>query len=240
MNSAMRIPQSDDSFNTTRYQTDKAMVIAQLGRFIGHLSADEMIKALRDAKDRKTGAGSVVEVIEGLSLATDQDALERLGECANVLGRLAEEIEYMESELKALKARQHEIRTQTMVDIMMEAQVSSISHDGKDYSIAPFVYGTWPKDPDKAADATRWLEENNAAGIIKAHVTAAFPKGSLQDAREIASRFPPEAGAKVETKVHPSTYKAFARERIRNGEPLDMDVLGITIGQVVNVRKARD
>ena len=219
--------------------SDKAFLVSQLDKFLAEMSPEEILAALeREYRERRLpNMQSALDNMLGMTTDQSSDALDRLGECANGLSLLEEEIESMESELHALKSRKHEIRSEIMVDLMMEAQVTSVSHGGRVYALAPYVSGTWPKDPEKARGATEWLEGVGADGIIKSHISATFPRGDLHKARVVKDSLPPESHPKLETKVHPSTYKAFVRERLRNGEDLDTDALGVTIGNIVSIKK---
>jgi len=81
----------------------------------------------------------------------------------------------------------------------------------------------------KRPAAVAWLNENGFGGIIKTEVSVTFGAGS-HDAAEELKTFLAEEGyetAEMSETVHPSTLKAFVRERLAAGTAIPFDTFGI-------------
>lgn len=77
-------------------------------------------------------------------------------------------------------------------------------------------------------EAMIWLANNGAQPSLRATVTVDFPKGDIVAARSchqglIDDGLVPD----LETTIHNSTLRAFARKRLAEGKSLNMDLLGI-------------
>ena len=90
-------------------------------------------------------------------------------------------------------------------------------------------------------EARAWLVERRAEGIIKHVLTSDFNVGSLPEAEKAyraLSRLK-SANPELVSKVHPQTLAAFARQRIRNGEEVALEVLGLDAFTHVVISKPR-
>jgi hypothetical protein len=78
--------------------------------------------------------------------------------------------------------------------------------------------------------AFAWLLKNGFGGIIKTQVLLAFGKGQHDDAAALAKELQqkyPDNPAELDEGVHPSTLKAFVKERMTKGEPVPTDLFGV-------------
>lgn len=166
------------------------------------------------------------------------DSLKTLQECVRDVSNITERIEELESQLKAMKAHRKRMTDKVMLDLMLDCGLSTISSDSLKLEIKEYISGTWPKDIHQAQLATIWLEENNADGIIKYILTADFPKGDFEKAHD-AQETLRDLGIRPSLKkgVHTMTLRAWARKRLENGEPINLDVLGLYAGQTVKITK---
>jgi hypothetical protein len=144
----------------------------------------------------------------------------------------------LDADLKAAKARFQKLRTFTIPDKMTELGVDALEFGGKRVAIEPFVSGSIPSDPVRKAAAIAWLVENGASDLIKTSVEVEFGKSQHNAALDTAAKLR-EAGLdpSVSEGVHSQSLCAFARERIKNGDPIDPEVLGLFTGRVAKIKR---
>lgn len=144
----------------------------------------------------------------------------------------------LEEALKAAKARQQEIKTKDMPDAM--AQIGSGEWTSEDKRVKvkmdDFVSGSLPKDDEKRKAAIEWLEANGGGSLLKTEVQLQFGKSEHNMALDLVARLKEEGHEPiVESGVHPQTLASFARERLRKGETIDTEVLGLFTGRVAKI-----
>lgn len=148
--------------------------------------------------------------------------------------------EQMEEDLKAAKKTLQAMKTGRIPDMMAELQMDEVVHNGWRVKISDFVSGSLPSDPEKRARAIRWLEEHEGGGLIKTELSIEFAKSQHNEALIMAQQLQTEGYApKVDSGVHSATLQAFARERIKNGDPIDTEVLGLYTGKVAKFGKVK-
>lgn len=146
--------------------------------------------------------------------------------------------EQLEADLKAAKKALNTLRATRIPDMMGELGMDSVTFRGWKVSVEDFVSGSLPKDPVAHERAVRWLEGEGAGGLIKTDLSIAFGRSQHNEALDLAGRLESEGLApSVKSTVHPQTLCAFARERIRNGEPLDLEALGLYTGKVAKMKQ---
>ena len=182
------------------------------------------------------------EIVAG-AVEAAPSAMSRIVEEAEALLTVQEEIREAEEYVKALKRRENEIAATILPDIMQSAGMGlgdAIDHDGWRIRLEDFVRGSFPKDPEKSAAAKEKLEEYGALDILKNVVSCELPAGEHAKARNIANFIAGTYGVEAATvpTVHPSTLAAFARERMKNGDEVDSEALGLFVQRRVKVRKA--
>jgi hypothetical protein len=167
-------------------------------------------------------------------------ALERLNKFLQEAVALEEIVEQQENDLKAAKGTLHVLKTKTIPDLMTEMLLDEVVYNGWKAKINDFVSGALPSDPERRAKAIAWLEEHEGGGLIKTQVSVDFGRTQRNEALAIADSiklagFAPD----VSSGVHSATLQAFARERIKNGEPIDTEVLGLYTGKVVKFGRVK-
>ena len=164
--------------------------------------------------------------------------IERLRQCAIKVSDLTEQIEETEALLKALKANRQRLANKVMLDLMLDCGLDEFKSRNTKFAIKEYVSGSIPKDTHDAMMAYAWLEENGAGELIKNMITVNFSKGDNDRAIE-AVEILKDLGCSPKRKkgVHPMTLKKFAKDRLENGQPINLDILGLTAGQVVNIKR---
>lgn len=171
----------------------------------------------------------------GSDLASDPASLDRLNQTIDDAVRLEEAAAMMEEDLKAIRRQLNLIKSQQIPDMMAELGVEKLTRNGAEVSVSEFVSGSLPKDEEARARAIRWLEEHDGAGLIKTEIVVSFGRGEKEEADELANRLSNYSPV-VETGVHAATLQSYARERIRSGEEIDTETLGLYTGRVAKIK----
>ena len=98
---------------------------------------------------------------------------------------------------------------------------------------------------DNRDEAHQWLRDNNHGDLIKNNVTLTFGKGEDTAAKELINRLlqlrnvGETSFGQLQQKeaVHPSTLKAFVRQRVESGEAFPGKLFKLYTGQVVKIAK---
>lgn len=166
------------------------------------------------------------------------DALDRLNEKLGEAIALKESVDQMEEDLKAAKQQLNLLNTGTIPDMMAELGMEEVTQRGWKIKVGEFVSGSLPKDSAARANAIRWLEEHDGGELLKTELKVAFSRSQHNEALSLAAQIEEDGYApNVDSTVHPQTLMAFARERLKNGEPLDTEVLGLYTGRVAKFKK---
>lgn len=166
------------------------------------------------------------------------DALARLNEKLAEAIDLKAVVDQMEEDLKAAKQQLNNLNTQVIPDMMAELGMEQVVQRGWQIKVSEFVSGSLPKEDDKRDKAINWLVEHDADDLIKTGLSVAFSRSQHNEALSIAAEIEGKGFLpKVESTVHPQTLCAFARERLKNGEALDTEVLGLYTGRVAKFKR---
>ncbi len=169
------------------------------------------------------------------------DSLSLLNEKLAEAISLKECTDQMEEDLAAAKKQLNNLNTQIIPDMMAEMGMEEVTQRGWKVKVGEFVSGSLPKEDDRKAAAIRWLEENDGGELLKTQLSVVFTRSQHNEAMHLAGFIQEEGFApKVESTVHPQTLMAFARERLKNGESLDTEVLGLYTGRVAKFKRVGD
>ena len=164
-------------------------------------------------------------------------------------------INYLEEELKEAKA--HKLKL-TMKDL--PAYMETIGQDrvglavyGVDIVVEDYYHANIAADWDeeKRQKAFRWLEKNGHGDLIKAELTALFPRTLLELARWIRAKiYKLKLPKKFREVVLPeiviketvpwNTLTSFVKEQVEKGEKLPLETLGATVGKVAKIKPRRN
>ena len=159
-----------------------------------------------------------------------------LSSMVNALRNVEKQIADAEEHLKVLKSEKHKLSVENIPMLMDEMGLERVDVDGLTVSRKMMVHASIPAANKERA--FEWLRDNNCDDIIKNDVTCSFGKGQDNLAGDVvgmlrARGFEPA----TKTHVHPSTLKAFVKERFVDGKPIDLDMFGAFISNVAEIKR---
>jgi len=166
----------------------------------------------------------------------DSGTGKQLSDLVRTLRNVEKQIEDAELHMKALKAEKHKLSVENIPSLMDEMGVERLDVDGLTVERKMMVHASIPKD--RKDEAFAWLRDNGLDDIIKNDVTCSFGKGEDNMAGDVVGVLQ-EKGFDPQTKthVHPSTLKAFVKERVTDGKPIDLDMFGAFIANAAQIRR---
>lgn len=167
------------------------------------------------------------------------DTLKLLQEAAQL--QLAQEqlVDMLEDELSAAKSELHRLRTNVVPELMAQCNSDSFNIGEYDIKLEDLVSGSLPKDPDKRKLAIDWLVEHEHGGMITTVMQIEFGRSQHNEAVDLALRLQEKEGLapKLASGVHPQTLMAFVRKQLKEGKPVDPEVLGVYVGRIAKASK---
>lgn len=138
--------------------------------------------------------------------------------------------------LKDLKAQKHRLATEQIPMLMDEMGVDRLDVEGVTVSTKLQVHASIPVA--RKDEAFAWLRDNNLDSIIKNDVTISFGKGEDNIAGDVVGLLQDRGfDPQMKTHVHPSTLKAFVKERITDGKPIDLDMFGAFVANTAEIKR---
>jgi len=152
------------------------------------------------------------------------------------LNEKQEQIDETEKYLKELKAEKQRIAFEHIPMLMDEMAIERIDVDGLTVKLKPFVTASIPAD--RKQDAFNWLREHGLDDIIKNDIIVSFGRGQDNQAGDVMydleqKGFHPEQ----KTHIHSMTLKAFVRERVEKGLPIDLDMFGAFVARTAEIKR---
>jgi len=135
-----------------------------------------------------------------------------------------------------LKAEKHKLSVEQIPSLMDEMGVERLDVDGLTVQRKMMVHASIPVA--RREEAYAWLREQGLDDIIKNDVICSFGKGQDNMAKDVVGILN-DRGFEPNTKthVHPSTLKAFIKERVTDGKPIDLDMFGAFIANAAEIRR---
>lgn len=161
------------------------------------------------------------------------DAKDRLVQMAMQVIDAEKEVANLEDLLASANSRLNQLRDEDLPDAMAEVGYSEFKlEDGTKVSIRDLVHGNLPKEEGPRAKAIEWIERHDGASIIRTMVNAKFGREQHKAAQALALKLTKQ-GFDVSTDhgVHVQTLWAWVKELIRDGKPVDFDLLGVVAGR---------
>jgi hypothetical protein len=148
------------------------------------------------------------------------------------------QIASLESELSEVKSVFRDLAEKRIPEAFNDLGLKSLQlTDGTTINLQDMIAATI-NDENRAA-AHNWLRENGYGDIIKNEIIVSFGKDEDKYADVIYDRLVHEGGLQPmrQEKVHPSTLKAFVKERLKSGEPFPADTFKLFVGVAARVNK---
>ena len=168
------------------------------------------------------------------------DTLKEISRLATSAVHLERMIQIGEEELDKLRKQFNELRFDLIPSLMLEAGLASFKLiDNSTVKVEDYVQGSLPKSPPERAAAIVVLETSGGEALIKNQVIASFEKKEHNKAISIARELQDRGlNVKVQQDVHHSTLQAFVREKLKRGEQLAYEKLGIFVGRRAEIKPA--
>lgn len=171
---------------------------------------------------------------EGASAPSDK--LEVLNKYLDEATAFEVQLEQLEADAAVARTALNELKTKRIPELMVELQMTDLTRNGWKVKLAEFVSGSLPKEEGPRQKAIDWLEAHEGGALIKTDISLTFAKSQHDEAKALAARLATDGFAvELTSGVHASTLQAFARERLKNGEPVDTEVLGLYTGQIAKI-----
>ena len=152
------------------------------------------------------------------------------------LNNVNQQIEDAETHLKALKQEKQRMAFEQIPMLMDEMGIERLDVDGVTVKLKAFVSASIPAD--RKQEAFNWLREHGHDDIIKNDIIVSFGRGQDNQAGDVMYDLE-QKGFHPEQKehVHSMTLKAFVKERVEQGKPIDLDLFGAFVARIAEVRR---
>jgi len=162
---------------------------------------------------------------------TPATPLDRLRHAANELAAIEDSMEALNARLKDASAEKNRLETEVLPSLFAEAGLRTIqTTHGATIGLRLIVSGSLPKERDARDAAVAWLAANGCGDLLSCEVTAKWARGDRETALEHfnALRRVNSAAVTLDEGIHAQTLQAEVRRRIVGGEPVPLDLLGVT------------
>lgn len=168
------------------------------------------------------------------------DGLRTVAEIARAVRQKEEELQNLELLAKKAKAELLKLTDEDLPNLILELGVREFTlEDGSKVELKT-TYGAHIK-VDNRDEAFAWLKKAGHDDIIKNVTSCQFGRGEDDRAVDFV-KLAESQGLPVTQKrdVHPSTLKAFVRERVEAGDDFPMDLFSAYIGQRATIKGAKN
>lgn len=167
----------------------------------------------------------------------DKDGASDLSNLIRRSIQVDKEIEEAEQHLKDLKFKKRKINEEDIPMLMEEMGVTSVEVDGYKVKVRPFVHARIADD--KRDEAFSFLRSIGEADIIKNEITVGFSAGQDNQAGAMIDDLRQQGFDPAQkTYVHPSTLKAWVRNRVESGAELDFETFGVYVGNEAKISRS--
>tara|TARA_R100001460_G_scaffold20093_1_gene41795 strand:+ start:1371 stop:1949 length:579 start_codon:yes stop_codon:yes gene_type:complete len=181
--------------------------------------------------DTQSGASNVEAVSDG--------GLQSVANLAIAVRDKEALISELEGKLKEQKRELLKLTDEDLPALLLELGITKFElEDGSKIEVRP-TYGAHIKAENKPA-AFEWLRDNEFGDIIKNTVACNFGRGEDGAAyRFIEAAQKMGYSPEQKTDVHPSTLKAWVKERVEQGEEFPMELFGAFVGQRATIKRGK-
>lgn len=191
--------------------------------------SDELLDFME--ADTQSGASNVEGVSDG--------GLQSVADLARNVRDKETLISELEMKLKEEKRELLKLTDEDLPALLLEYGITKFElQDGSKIEVRP-TYGAHIKAEHKPA-AFGWLRDNDFGDIIKNTVACNFGRGEDGQAhRFIKTAQQLGLSPEQKTDVHPSTLKAWVKERVEHGEEFPMELFGAFVGQRATIKRGK-
>jgi hypothetical protein len=157
---------------------------------------------------------------------------QRLSVACEELHQVMMHIEQTNKMLETLEDSRKRLERSVLPELFHEAGIRQlVLRDGSVVTLTTLAEGSLPKDPAQRAEAIEWLVANGYEELIECKVVSSWARGDRTVAEAEARRLAALGNAKVafEEGIHPRTLGARMRDRVVEGRPTPLTLLGITV-----------
>lgn len=166
----------------------------------------------------------------------NKDATSRLSDLIRRSIQLDKDIEDAEEHLKNLKRLKKMVSTEDIPGLMDEMGVESVEVDGHKVKVSAFVSARIPDD--RKMEAFAYLRSIGEGDIIKNDVTVSFSAGQDNMAGAVIDDLRNQGYDPAQkTHVHPSTLRAWVKQRVQADKELDFDMFGVFVGNEAKITR---
>ena len=177
------------------------------------------------------------EMFDDTSLdKVEGNTMKSLSAVVKDLDQLTQEINQKEEELKALKLQKHKVSTEQIPAMMDEMGVQRLDVENLSVTLKPLINASIP--PTRKEEAYKWLRDNGLDDIIKNDVIMSFGRGEDNVAGDLMYELEKRGmHPEKKTHIHSMTLKAFIKERVEKGLPIDLDLFGAFVARTADVKR---
>ena len=169
------------------------------------------------------------------SFEISEDKTKNLSSLVRLSIDVEKQIKDTENYLKDLKQKKRTIDEEDIPSLMEELGVESLQVDGNKVSIDKFVSARIPEA--RKDEAYAFLRSIGEADIIKNEVVVGFNMGQDNVAGAVVDDLTKQGLNPVQkTHIHPMTLKTWAKNRIDNGQEIDLDLFGVYQGNRAKIK----
>ena len=191
--------------------------------------SDELLDFME--ADTQSDASTVEAVSDG--------GLQSIGDLARAVREKEELVLKLEEQLKEEKKALLKLTDEDLPALLLEFGITKFElEDGSKVEVRP-TYGAHIK-ADNKFQAYEWLRNNEYGDLIKNTVACSFGRGEDGAANrfiDTAQKLGFEPLQKTE--VHPSTLKAWVKERVEQGDEFPMELFGAFVGQRATIKRGK-
>lgn len=183
-------------------------------------------------------ATNAADLMAGFIPEPGKDQLREITELGQQAAELTKGLEELAEVAKAMQADLNKLLMDRIPSTLSALNMQSFKlKDGTVVEAKEIWNGSLPKDPDRRKKALALIVGMGAGDLIKFALNVSIDKGDRKMADKVRGLLL-KAGAAFEEKedVHPQTLAAFARERLKNGEKVPLEDLGLYVGKVAKIR----
>jgi 5'-3' exonuclease len=142
-------------------------------------------------------------------------------------------------DLEQLKKQFDQITEHDIPDLLAAMGLEEITtSDGLHVKINKQIETSIPKENE--VKAFKWLRDNKFGALLKTEVKILFGMDDDEKAQKLVESLDGQyANVSNKTTIHPSTLKAFGRERLGAGESLPSDIFKVYDGKVAKITQRK-